>query len=145
MVDGLEEHDGRVHLVLDIPDFIVDGQGCLSLRAFVALLDQLGFIIPGFGIDELASGLQIQTMAVEGYADSDLIPVPVISVGKETESCIALDFHFATLPLIKIISPKYPKNAQSRASLFAKTRNRNHSCKGLRRVLYIVYDSRPLR
>ena len=64
---------------------------------------------------------------------------------KFQESCIALDFHFATPPLVKIASPKYPKNAQRWANPFAKIRNRKHSCNGLRRVLYLVYDSRPLR
>ena len=113
LVDGLEELEGGVHLVLDVPELVVDGQGSLTLGAFVTRLDQLGLVIPGLGIDELASGLQIQTLAVEGNPESDLIPVLILSVGKETESCIALDFHFATPPLVKIVSQKYPKNAQS--------------------------------
>ena len=112
LVDSLEELEGRVHLVLDVPELVVDGQGGLTLWPLVARLDQLGLVIPGFGIDELASGLQVQTLAVEGNTESDLIPVLVLSVSKETESCIALDFHFATPPLVKIVSQKYPKNAQ---------------------------------
>ena len=112
LVDSLEELEGRVHLVLDVPELVVDGQGGLTLWPLVARLDQLGLVIPGFGIDELASGFQIQTLAVEGNTESDLIPVLVLSVSKETESCIALDFHFATPPLVNIVSQKYPKNAQ---------------------------------
>ena len=112
LIDGLEELECGFHLVLNVPELVVDGQGCLALWALVTGLDKLSLIIPGFGIDELASGLQIQTLAVEGNPESDLIPVLVLSVSKETESCIALDFHFATPPLVKIVSQKYPKNAQ---------------------------------
>ena len=35
-------------------------------------------------------------LAVESNTEYDLIPVLVLSVSKETESCIALDIHFAT-------------------------------------------------
>ena len=73
LVDSLEELEGRVHLVLDVPELIVDGQGSLAFWPLVTRLDQLGLVIPGFGIYELASGLQVQTLAVEGNPESNLI------------------------------------------------------------------------
>ena len=100
LFDGLIELEGGVHLILDVPKFVVDGQGGLSLRALVAGLDQLRLVIPGLLVDELASGLQVQTLAVERYTEPDLKPVFVLAVGKETECSITLDFHSLTPPLV---------------------------------------------
>jgi len=65
LVDGLEELESRIHLVLDVPELIVDGQGSLSLRAFVARLDQLGFVIPSRLVVDLATCLEVQSLSVE--------------------------------------------------------------------------------
>ncbi len=100
LFDSLVELEGRVHLILDVPKLVVDGQGGLSLWALVTGLDQLGLIVPGFLVNELASGLQVQTLAVERYTKPDLIPVLVLAIGKETECCITLDFHSLTPPLV---------------------------------------------
>jgi len=97
LVDSLEELEGRVHLVLDVPEFIVNGQGCLSLRALVTRLDQLGFIIPGRLIVDLATGLEVQPLSVERGAEPDLEKVIVLPVSPQFESDISLNLHGISL------------------------------------------------
>lgn len=97
MIDGLKEFEGRFHLVLDVPELVIDGQGGLALGTFVTRLDQLGFIIPSRLIVDLATSLEVQPLSVERGAEPDLEKVIVLPVSPQLESDISLDLHGVSL------------------------------------------------
>ncbi len=110
LVDGLEKLECGFHLVFDVPEFVVDGQGCLALWSFVARLDQFCLLVPGRFLIDLATGLEVQPLGVERGAKPNLEKVVVLSVSSQLETDISLDLHGVSL--FKIVAQKWPKNAQ---------------------------------
>ena len=110
LIDGLEELECGFHLVLNVPELVVDGQGCLTLWAFVARLDQFCFFVPGRSLIDLASGLEVQPLGIERGAKPNLEKVVILSVSPQFETDISLDLHGVSL--LKIVAQKWPKNAQ---------------------------------
>ena len=91
LVDGLEELEGRIHLVLDISELVVDGQDCLALWAFIACLYQFCFFVPGRFLIDLASVLEVQPLGIERGAKPNLKKVVVFPVSPQLETDISLD------------------------------------------------------
>lgn len=110
LVDGLKELECGFHLVLDVPELVVDGQSGFTLWAFVARLDQFCFFVPGRFLIDLASGLEVQPLGIERGAKPNLEKVIVLSVSPQLETDISLDLHGVSL--LKIVAQKWPKNAQ---------------------------------
>ena len=110
LIDGLEELECGFHLVLNVPELVVDGQGCLALWAFVARLDKFCFFVPGRFLIDLATCLEVQPLGVERGAKPNLEKVVVLSVSPQLKTDISLDLHGVSL--LKIVAQKWPKNAQ---------------------------------
>ena len=133
LVDGLEELKGGFHLVFDVPELVVYGQGGLTFGAFVSRLDQFYLFVPGRLVIDLATGLEVQPLGVERSAKPYLEKVVVFPVGPQLETDISLNLHgVSLLKSWPKNGPKMLKGEQRRLQRYAIESIPARVCEGVR-------------